>query len=60
MILSVAMMLRWSFGLSTEAGRIERAVDQVLAEGLRCSDIKQAGTTVLGTKDMASAVIERL
>ena len=59
MILSAAMMLRWSFGLHAEADRIERAIDKVLADGLRCGDIKQPNTTVLGTKDMGVAVIER-
>jgi 3-isopropylmalate dehydrogenase len=60
MILSTAMMLRWSFGMQIEAERIERAVDAVLNDGLRCGDIKQPGTTVLGTREMAQAVIERL
>lgn len=60
MILSAAMMLRWSFGLQAEAQRIERAVERVLDAGLRCADIKQPGTTVLGTRDMAQAVIARL
>jgi len=60
MILSAAMMLRWSFGLHVEADRIERAVDQVLNSGLRCGDIRQAGATVLGTRAMGQAVIERL
>jgi len=60
MILSAAMMLRWSFGLHAEADRIERAVDQVLHSGLRCGDIRQASATVLGTRAMGQAVIERL
>jgi 3-isopropylmalate dehydrogenase len=60
MILSAAMMLRWSFGLHAQADRIERAVDKVLGDGLRCGDIKQPGTTVLGTQAMGQAVIERL
>jgi 3-isopropylmalate dehydrogenase len=60
MILSAAMMLRWSFGLHAEADRIERAVDKVLKDGLRCGDIRQPGTTVLGTRAMGQAVIERL
>jgi len=60
MILSAAMMLRWSFGLHAEADRIERAVDKALSDGLRCGDIRQPGATVLGTRAMGQAVIERL
>ncbi len=60
MILSVALMLRWSFGLHAEADRIEAAVNKVLVDGLRCGDIKSEGTTVLGTKDMGDAVVARL
>ena len=60
MILSAALMLRWSFGLHDEAERIERAVARALDDGLRCADIQQAGTTVLGTRAMGQAVIERL
>jgi 3-isopropylmalate dehydrogenase len=60
MILSTAMMLRWSFDLHAEADRIEAAVDRVLADGLRCGDIKSEGTTVLGTREMGDAVVKRL
>lgn len=60
MILSAAMMLRWSFGLHREAERVERAVARALDDGLRCGDIKQPGTTVLGTRAMGQAVIDRL
>ncbi|MCS7059838.1 MAG: 3-isopropylmalate dehydrogenase [Anaerolineae bacterium] len=59
-ILSVAMMLRWSFGLEEEAARIESAVERALNDGLRCKDIASPGATVLGTKEMGAAVIERL
>jgi 3-isopropylmalate dehydrogenase len=38
-ILSAAMMLRYSFGLEREAVLIEKAVNQVLDEGLRTRDI---------------------
>ena len=60
MILSSALMLRWSFGLHDQASRIERAVEKVLADGLRCGDIKSPGTTVLGTREMGDAVAARL
>ncbi|GBD22390.1 3-isopropylmalate dehydrogenase [bacterium HR29] len=60
MILSAAMMLRWSFGLEREAAAIERAVDAVIAEGYRTPDIAGEGTTVVGTARMGSLVAERV
>lgn len=60
MILSAAMMLRWSFGLNDEAARVEKAVEQALNDGLRCKDIASAGTKVLTTKQMGKAIIQRL
>jgi len=59
-ILSCAMMLRWSFGLDEEAACIEGAVERALNDGLRCKDIASDGATVLGTREMGAAVIERL
>jgi 3-isopropylmalate dehydrogenase len=59
-ILSGAMMLRWSFGLSAEADDIERSVERVLADGLRCRDIASAGATILGSQEMGNAVVQRL
>lgn len=38
-ILSAAMMLRFSFGLSAEANAIEKAVDDVLNAGWRTADL---------------------
>jgi 3-isopropylmalate dehydrogenase len=59
-ILSAAMMLRWSFGLTAEAASIEQAVERALADDLRCKDIASAGTTVLGSAEMGKAIIDRL
>ena len=66
-ILSAAMLLRYSFGLETEAKAIEAAVEKVLDEGYRTGDIagserdtvKAAGKLV-GTKTMGQLVVERL
>ena len=66
-ILSAAMLLRYSFGLETEAKAIEAAVEKVLDEGYRTGDIagserdavKAAGKLV-GTKVMGQLVVERL
>jgi 3-isopropylmalate dehydrogenase len=60
MILSAAMMLRWSFGLVNEADRIERAVERVLDEGYRSMDLKSPNTKLVGTKEMGAAIVARL
>ncbi len=59
-ILSVAMMLRYSFGLMSEAAAIERAVTAVLDEGFRTGDIMSAGMACLGTREMGESVAERI
>ncbi len=59
-ILSSAMMLRYSLGLSEEADRVERAVRSVLAAGYRIADIMQAGTKQVGTSEMGDAVLQAL
>lgn len=59
-ILSCAMLLRWSLGLAAEADAVEAAVDTVLAAGYRCRDIMTPGGTLLDTRDMGSAVAERV
>ena len=55
-ILSAAMMLKHSFGLTAEADAIERAVGKVLADGLFTKDL--GGT--MKCSQMGDAVIERL
>jgi len=59
-ILSMAMMLRHSFGQAANAERVEGAVRRVLADGLRTGDIRQPGSTVVDTVQMGDAVVERL
>ncbi len=59
-ILSVSMMLRYSFGQLEIADRIDNAVKLVLANGLRTKDIAQPGCKEVGTQQMGDAVIERL
>jgi len=56
MILSVAMMLRDSFGRYEDAERIERAVEQSLAAGILTRDLGGQAST----KEMTEAIIERL
>ncbi|MDR2789073.1 MAG: 3-isopropylmalate dehydrogenase [Candidatus Accumulibacter sp.] len=59
-ILSVAMMLRYSFALEEMAQRIENAVKNVLGQGLRTADIHEPGTTKLDTEQMGDAVLAAL
>lgn len=59
-ILSAAMMLRYSFGWEDPATAIERAVQKVLAQGLRTRDIAAPGDTVVGTAAMGDAVVAAL
>ena len=55
-ILSVAMMLRHSFGMEEPALRIEAAVASALADGIRGGDLGGSA----GTIEVADAVLERL
>jgi 3-isopropylmalate dehydrogenase len=59
-ILSVAMMLRHSFGQAERADSIHRAVGAVLREGYRTADIFQAGMRRVGTDEMGDAVVAAL
>jgi 3-isopropylmalate dehydrogenase len=59
-ILSMAMMFRYTFGLPDVAGRIEAAVRQALASGLRTADIAGRGTKPCSTAEMGTAVLKAL
>ena len=59
-ILSVAMMLRYTFGLETPAQRVEGAVKHVLAQGYRTADIYTEGTQKVSCSEMGSAVVAAL
>lgn len=59
-ILSVAMMLRYSFGLQAEADCIESAVSKVLDNGYRTADIYTPGMKKIGTNDMGSLIAQSL
>ena len=56
MILSAAMMLRYSFGMAEEADRIEKAVSAVLDEGYRTGDIANKGDKAIGCLEMGERV----
>lgn len=59
-ILSVAMMMEHSFNLFELAQAVEKAVEQVLAEGFRTADIYSEGTTKAGCSQMGDLVIEKI
>jgi 3-isopropylmalate dehydrogenase len=59
-ILSVAMMLRYTFNLPDAADRVERAVRSVLQQGYRTADIHEAETRKIGTVEMGEAVVAAL
>jgi len=60
MILSVAMMLRYTFGLEAPAVAVESAVRKVLADGLATGDIERPGCRRVGTREMGAAVVAAL
>ena len=59
-ILSVAMMLRYSFDMSKEADAIENAVDKVLADGYRTGDIMSEGMKCVSCSEMGDLVADRI
>ena len=62
-ILSVEMMLRYSFDMADAADDIRRAVTEVLDEGLRTRDIADGSTPaekILGTEAMGDEVAKRI
>jgi 3-isopropylmalate dehydrogenase len=59
-ILSTSMMLRYSFGLADDADLIDKAVQSVLAAGIRTADIATPGTTKVSTTAMGDALLKEL
>ena len=60
MILSMAMMFRYTFNRADVASRIEKAVRTALASGLRTGDIAPKGAKPATTAEMGSAVVKSL
>jgi 3-isopropylmalate dehydrogenase len=54
------MCLRYSFGRIEDAKLLERAVERVLAEGFRTTDIMQPRMTKLGTTEMTDQILKAL
>jgi 3-isopropylmalate dehydrogenase len=59
-ILSVAMMMRYTFAREDVATRIENAVRKTLQQGHRTGDIAEAGMAKIGTAEMGDAVVAAL
>ena len=59
-ILSVAMMLRYSFDMIDEADAIENAVNKVLDMGYRTGDIMSEGCTKLSCSQMGTIISENI
>jgi 3-isopropylmalate dehydrogenase len=59
-ILSVAMMLRYTFNDETNALKVENAVKAALAQGYRTADIATEGCKKVGCSEMGDAVVAAL
>ena len=60
MIGSLAMCLRYSFGLGEAADKVEKAIADVLASGLRTADIKGDANSTVSTVQMGEAILGEL
>ena len=60
MVLSFAMMLRYSFDLADDADLVETAAKNVLARGFRTADIMQPGMTKVSTTQMGAELLKEL
>jgi 3-isopropylmalate dehydrogenase len=59
-LLSVSMMLRYSFDMQKEADKLDKAIRLALAEGYRTKDIMQAGAKEVSTSQMGDIVLEKV
>ncbi|WP_342513099.1 3-isopropylmalate dehydrogenase [Sporosarcina sp. FSL K6-1522] len=59
-ILSVAMMLKYSFGLTTEASAIEAAVNTAFEDGFFTADLASPEQRVLSTKEWTDKIVDEL
>lgn len=55
-VLSAAMMLRYSLDMNDEADAIEKAVEKVLADGVRTGDIMSEGCRKVSCSEMGDAI----
>ena len=59
-ILSIAMMLKYSFGLNEASLSIENAIEEVLSEGYRTNDLEGLEENILSTSEMGNKIVEHL
>jgi 3-isopropylmalate dehydrogenase len=59
MVASFAMCLRYSFNMVAEADRLEKAIANVLDQGIRTGDIMAEGCRQVGTTEMGDAILEK-
>jgi len=59
-LMSFAMALRYSFDLGAEADLVEKAIANVLDQGLRTGDIMQPGKKRVSTGEMGDAILAEL
>lgn len=61
-ILSASMLLKYGLGMTEEANKIEKAVDEVIKDGYRTEDIYRGVSqeTLVGTKEMGDLIVERI
>ncbi len=59
-ILSAAMLLRYALHEEAAADAVEKAVDKVLADGIRTADLAKEGLRKVNTREMAQEVVARI
>ena len=59
-ILSIALMLKYSFGLDEASLSIENAIEEVLSEGYRTNDLEGLEENILSTSEMGNKIVEHL
>ena len=59
-ILSVAMMLKYSFNMNEASSAIENSIQEVLAEGYRTYDLEGSKKNKLSTSEMGNKIIEKI
>jgi 3-isopropylmalate dehydrogenase len=59
-VLSLATLLRESFGLEAAAALVEAALEEVWRAGFRTADLPERGTRVVGTAEMGDRIVDAL
>ncbi len=59
-ILSMSMMLKYSFNMDELSNQIESSIKRVLDKGYRTADIYEEGTTKTGCKEIGTLILKEL